>query len=113
MTAAPKLTTLLGTVVVVDEENPASMRPEYQFFLAIVSAGLGMPSEIKADGQVHRFALNGGPGDESGWYVFDATGVPAGMFGDSQAGESWTWRADTHAWGSAHLLVGPAVEGTQ
>jgi putative DNA primase/helicase len=65
-----------------------------QFGAAIAAAGLSVPEEIKADGRLHRFAPNGKPSDDAGWYVLHPDGVPAGAFGDWRSGESQNWRAD-------------------
>ena len=65
-----------------------------QFQTAIQSAGLRPPVVIEPDGKIHRFASNGNPRDEAGWYVLYGDGVPAGAFGDWRTGFSETWRAD-------------------
>lgn len=56
--------------------------------------GLEPPDEIVADGEVRRFATNGKRGDDAGWYVLHANGIPAGAFGDWRTGASETWRAN-------------------
>ena len=68
--------------------------PIEQFRAAIYSAGLNPPEVIEPDGKLHRFASNGKPGDDAGWYVFHDDGIPAGAFGDWRGGLSETWRAD-------------------
>ncbi|MDZ4344010.1 MAG: toprim domain-containing protein, partial [Candidatus Binatia bacterium] len=65
-----------------------------QFRDAIRSAGLEPPDVIEADGKLHRFPSNGKRGDDAGWYVLHADGIPAGAFGDWRTGVSETWRAD-------------------
>lgn len=65
-----------------------------QFRDAIANAGLTPPDEIEADGCLHRFSANGKRGDDAGWYVLHADGIPAGAFGDWRSGLSETWRAD-------------------
>jgi putative DNA primase/helicase len=65
-----------------------------QFRAAIYSAGLNPPEVIEPDGKLHRFASNGKPSDDAGWYVFHDDGIPAGAFGDWRGGLSETWRAD-------------------
>ena len=40
-----------------------------QFCQAILAAGLCPPSEILPDGKLHRFASNGDPADDAGWYI--------------------------------------------
>jgi putative DNA primase/helicase len=44
--------------------------------------------------RLHRFAANGKPSDDAGWYVLHDDGIPAGAFGDWRSGTSETWRAD-------------------
>ena len=65
-----------------------------QFRAAIYSAGLSPPEVIEPNGKLHRFASNGKPSDDAGWYVFHDDGIPAGAFGDWRGGLSETWRAD-------------------
>lgn len=65
-----------------------------QFCNALTRAGLALPSDIIADGNLHRFATNGRRDDDSGWYVLHEDGIPAGAFGDWRSGVSETWRAD-------------------
>ena len=52
-----------------------------QFIAAIENAGLTAPEAIEADGEIHRFASNGTPRDNAGWYVLFGDGLPAGRFG--------------------------------
>ncbi len=66
----------------------------HQFESAIRAAGLTPPSMIEADGQLRRFASNGKPADDSGWYVLHGDGIPAGAFGDWRTNLSQSWRAD-------------------
>lgn len=65
-----------------------------QFRDAMRTAGLEPPEVIQPDGKLHRFATNGKPHDDAGWYVFHDDGIPAGAFGDWRTGLSETWRAD-------------------
>ena len=65
-----------------------------QFRDAIQAAGLVPPDVIEADGKLRRFASNGKRGDDAGFYVLHADGIPAGSFGDWRTGFSQTWRAD-------------------
>jgi putative DNA primase/helicase len=65
-----------------------------QFRAAIRTAGISPPEVIEADGKLHRFSSNGKRGDDAGWYVFHADGIPAGAFGDWRSGISRIWRAD-------------------
>lgn len=48
---------------------------------AVAAAGIKPPEFVEADGQLHRFSMNGKSGDDAGWYVLHADGIPAGMFG--------------------------------
>ena len=57
------------------------INPVEQFRTAIADAGLTPPENIRADGELMRFASNGQQGDDAGWYVFYADGVPTGVFG--------------------------------
>jgi putative DNA primase/helicase len=68
--------------------------PAQEFRAEIQRAGLTPPDEVIADGKLHRFPTNGRRGDDSGWYVLHADGIPAGAFGDWRSGISSTWRAD-------------------
>src|SRR5688500_13268588 len=65
-----------------------------QFRVAIQNAGITHPETIESDGKLHRCPSNGKRGDDAGWYVFHADGIPAGAFGDWRSGVSETWRAD-------------------
>lgn len=65
-----------------------------QFRDAIARAGLTPPDAIEADGKLRRFATNGKRGDDAGFYVFHADGIPDGSFGDWRTGFSQSWRAD-------------------
>ena len=52
----------------------------------ISKAGLNIPNELIADERIHRFASNGKPSDNAGWYVLFPDGIAAGTFG--------CWRED-------------------
>jgi putative DNA primase/helicase len=65
-----------------------------QFRDAMRVAGVSPPDMIQDDGSLHRFSSNGRRGDDAGWYVYHANGIPAGAFGDWRADVSQTWRAD-------------------
>ena len=66
-----------------------------QFRAALRSAGLATDTEIVADGQLHRFRVDGDKARQlNGWYVLFADGVPAGEFGCWKRGIRETWRAD-------------------
>src|SRR3954468_3089581 len=65
-----------------------------KFRNAIQCAGIQPPKTIESDGKLRRFSSNGERGDDAGWYVLHADGIPAGSFGDWRTGHSQTWRAD-------------------
>jgi len=65
-----------------------------RFAAAMQASGVNPPDEIIADGRLHRFSTNGERGDDAGWYVLHADGIPAGAFGDWRSGIAETWRAD-------------------
>lgn len=71
----------------------AALNVEQQFAAVMAEHGL-VPSEVVADGHLHRF---NGPGEKrgkhSGWYVLHADGIPAGVFGDWRTGLTETWSA--------------------
>jgi putative DNA primase/helicase len=60
---------------------------------AIAAAGLGAP-EIIADGQLHRFHVEGDrQGSKNGWLVAHLNGTPAGAFGSWKTGQTQIWCA--------------------
>tara|TARA_R110000822_G_scaffold49736_3_gene130491 strand:+ start:9012 stop:11915 length:2904 start_codon:yes stop_codon:yes gene_type:complete len=66
-----------------------------QFGRALSAAGLECPQPIKADGERHRYRVEGDkPGTKNGWYRLHTDGIPAGAFGSWKTGQSETWRAD-------------------
>ncbi len=71
----------------------AALNVEQQFSAVMAEHGL-VPSEVVADGRLHRFD---GPGEKrgkhSGWYVLHADGIAAGVFGDWRTGLTETWSA--------------------
>lgn len=58
---------------------------------AIRAAGLTPPERITADGTIRRFGSSGKRGDDAGWYILHADGVPAGSFGCWRSGLSSSW----------------------
>lgn len=62
-----------------------------EFQQAMEHAGLTPPLVIHDDGRLHRFASNGEPGGDAGYYVFHPDGVPAGMFGCWRLGKQVVW----------------------
>ncbi|HDR9101146.1 TPA: DUF927 domain-containing protein [Burkholderia vietnamiensis] len=66
---------------------------EAEFAAAMAVHGL-TPSEIVADGKIHRFdAGDEKRGRKSGFYILHADGQPAGMFGDWRTDLRETWCA--------------------
>ncbi|MBJ9674506.1 DUF927 domain-containing protein [Burkholderia gladioli] len=66
---------------------------EAEFASAMAVHGL-TPSEIIADGKIHRFdAQDEKRGKKSGFYILHSDGVPAGMFGDWRTDLRETWCA--------------------
>ena len=78
------------------------MNYEQQFQDAIAGAGLVPPTQVIADGKLHRFSSNGKPKDDSGWYALHTDYLPAGSFGCWRDGLTHTWRADIGRDLSAH-----------
>jgi putative DNA primase/helicase len=62
-----------------------------QFRQAIAAAGLTPPTEIIADGVIHRFTTNGKPTHKNGWYMLHTDGIAAGAFGDWCEGFTQNW----------------------
>ena len=62
-----------------------------QFKEDILSAGIKPPSQIVADGLIHRFSSNGKPADKAGWYILYTDGRPSGSFGDYRLGLKHNW----------------------
>jgi len=66
-----------------------------QFRAAMRDAGITPPDVIEADGQLHRFHVEGDKaGSRNGYYVLHVDGRPAGMFGNWKTGLRSTWAAD-------------------
>ena len=63
------------------------------FRCAIAETGLTPPGDVIPDGQIHRFATNGRPDDDAGWYILFGDDSPAGEFGCWRAGIKRTWSA--------------------
>lgn len=62
---------------------------------AMHRAGLVPPAVIDADGQLHRFHIEGDKrGSRNGWYLLHLNGRAAGAFGSWKAGIQSTWAAD-------------------
>jgi putative DNA primase/helicase len=66
-----------------------------QFRNAMLDAGITPPDVIEADGQLHRFHVQGDkPGTRNGYYVLHLDGRAAGVFGSWKTGLRTTWAAD-------------------
>jgi putative DNA primase/helicase len=61
---------------------------------ALNSAGISCKDNIIADGQLHRFHIEGDKsGKKNGWYVFYSGNIPAGAYGCWKRGINETWCA--------------------
>lgn len=72
------------------------MQTNEQFRAAIAESGLTPPSDIVADGEIHRYSSNGKPGDNAGWYWLVDDPVSAGAFGCWRMDINEKWRANEH-----------------
>lgn len=62
---------------------------------AMLDAGIAPPDVIEADGQLHRFHVEGDKGgSRNGWYALHLDGRAAGVFGSWKTGLRSTWAAD-------------------
>lgn len=67
-----------------------------RFAGAMANAGLRTDDAINADGELHRFHVEGDTkGTRNGWYVLHADGIPAGEFGSWRSGLQSTWVANS------------------
>ena len=65
------------------------------FRTAMLDAVLTPPDVIEADGQLHRFHVEGDKrGSRNGWYALHLDGRAAGVFGSWKTGLRSTWAAD-------------------
>lgn len=69
------------------------MNAREEFRAAIMAAGLTAPEHIVADGKVHRFASNGNPRSDAGWYWMYDDERPLGKFGCWKHGVEVEWSA--------------------
>jgi len=69
--------------------------PEVQLRNAIIGAGYSPPSDIKIDGNIHRFSTDGKPKGDSGWYIAFDGAFPAGAFGCWKEMTTTNWKAET------------------
>jgi len=66
-----------------------------EFRTAMLDAGIAPPDVIEADGQLHRYHVQGDkPGTRNGYYVLHLDGRAAGGFGSWKIGLRTTWAAD-------------------
>ncbi|AVR87525.1 toprim domain-containing protein [Thauera aromatica] len=66
-----------------------------QFCAAMRDADITPPDVIEADGQLHRYHVQGDKaGSRNGYFVLHFDGRPAGMFGNWKTGLRSTWAAD-------------------
>lgn len=64
------------------------------FRAAMSRAGLPPPDDLQADGELHRYRVEGDKaGSKNGWYVLHTDGLPAGEFGCWKRGITETWCA--------------------
>lgn len=61
---------------------------------AMSQAGISPPSNIIADGEIHRFSTGSDPSKKSGWYILFSGDIHAGAFGDFRKAIKKKWRAD-------------------
>lgn len=66
----------------------------FSFRKAMVEAGIEPPSHLPADGELHRFHVQGDKtGSHNGWYVLYLNGIPSGTFGCWKRNISEKWCA--------------------
>lgn len=64
------------------------------FQYEMLKNGINPPQEIIADGQIHRFYIEGDKANsKNGWYLLYLDGVPSGVFGSWKKGQHWKWSA--------------------
>ncbi len=84
----------------MNRASPATVitPPEQRFYDFMASKGLAPPDLIIADGERHRYYVEGDkPGTKNGWYVVFTDGVSAGSFGTWKDGPPWhKWCAKEH-----------------
>lgn len=62
-----------------------------QFRNWMISIGMTPPTNIFADGEIHRFSTNNKPSDTAGWYCLYSNAIPAGSCGDWRTNKIFTW----------------------
>jgi phage/plasmid primase-like uncharacterized protein len=82
---------ILGGPFIVDD---VVISPETELHMAMVEEGYNPPEDLRMDGEIHRFSANGQRGDDAGWYVAYADGIPASKFGDWRTGREFAFRGD-------------------
>lgn len=62
------------------------------FFLAMANDGIITDAAIIADGQLHRFHIEGDkPNTKNGWYVLYPDNIPSGAYGNWKTGVTGKW----------------------
>ena len=65
---------------------------------AMETHGLAPPDGVAADGELHRFRVDGDkPGSKSGWYRVFPDDHPTAVFGTWRTGERHVWHSDSTA----------------
>ena len=73
-------------------DTALNMNTDSAFQAAMSDAGLICPDIPIADGNIHRFTVEGDKnGSNNGWYVLYDNNIPAGAFGNWKTGQSETW----------------------
>ena len=67
------------------------------FRSAMSASSLTPPTDIIADGKIHRFPTNRSPGDAAGFYCLHGSDLAAGFFGDWRRGITESWQASNPA----------------
>lgn len=70
--------------------NPNPTNPVNEFAQVLAAAGIE-PTEIIADGELHRCPVSGRPRTKDGAYLFYADDNPSGWFQNFATGETGTW----------------------
>lgn len=78
-----------------DRSQNQGMDPIAQFRIALSERQIIPPTNILADGTIHRCDAEGKPGGGDATYLLHLDGVPAGGFKNHRDGRGWkNWRAD-------------------
>lgn len=82
-----------GGFVAMSPAEVTTFNASIEFENACIAAGLVIRHGIDCSGKIVRCATVSKPKKKNGWYVFYPDGVPAGAFGDYEAGFSQNWCA--------------------